>query len=64
MNETPVANPVDRINELRAKIRAGEDISKEESAEAVRMIRSQRLRATTPNTRSNLPADLNDLFKK
>jgi hypothetical protein len=64
MNELADANPVDRINQLRAKIAAGEEISREESAEAVRLLRSRRLQSVTPTTKSNLPTDLADLFKK
>lgn len=64
MNELTDANPVDRINQLRAKIAAGEEISREESAEAVRLLRSRRLQSVTPTTKSNLPTDLADLFKK
>ena len=62
MNET--IDPIQRINDLRAKINAGEEISKEESAEAVRLIRGNRTTAVTPHKKSNVPLDLNDLFKK
>ena len=57
-------DPVQRINELRLKITSGEEITREESAEAVRLLRSQRQRATTPAQPAKIPMNLNELFSK
>jgi hypothetical protein len=56
-------DPVARINELRLKITSGEEITREESAEAVRLLRAQRQRSVTPTKEAKIPLNLNELFK-
>lgn len=65
MNETTQAiDPIQRLNELRARVAAGESISRDESKEAVKLLRAQRAKATKPTKEPTLPTNLNDLFKK
>lgn len=60
----------EQLNDLRARIAAGEDVSKEEVAQAVQELRSQRMSgvssaksaAAKPKKDVGLPEDLNDLF--
>lgn len=61
-----MADPVQRINDLRQKVMAGEDISLEEAAEAVALIRADRepkLTTKADKAVKAIPIDLNDLFK-
>lgn len=64
MTEQTQVNPVERLNELRLRVIAGEEITKDESAEAVELLRAQRAKATKPAKEPTLPTNLNDLFKK
>ena len=57
-------NPVDRINELRSRFLSGEDITKEQAAEAVMLMRGQRAKSVTPSKEPTLPTNLADLFNK
>ena len=65
MTDTP--NAIERINDLRQRVKLGDDLSKEEMAEAVQLLRGDRAaRATTAATKATkaAPIDLNDLFKE
>ena len=57
---------IDRINELRLKVRDGEKISKEESAEALFLLREQRGKVVTAlaekEKKTKVPVNLNELF--
>lgn len=57
---------IDRINELRLKVRDGEKISKEESAEALFLLREQRGKVVTAlaekEKKTKAPVNLNELF--
>lgn len=59
-------NPIDRINELRLRIRDGKDITKEEAAEALQLMREQRKTvmdaASEKEKKRKTPMNLNDLF--
>ena len=60
-----MTNPINRINELRLKVRDGISITKEEAAEAVQLMREQResiMNAQTVKDAKKAPANLNDLF--
>lgn len=61
-----MTNPIDRINELRIKVRDGETITKEEAAEALTLMREQRKGVldaqTTKEKKTKAPSNLNDLF--
>lgn len=53
-----------KINQLRQRVIAGEEISIEESKEAIKLLRQFRAEKTGPKEvkGSSLPADLNELF--
>lgn len=57
---------IDRINELRIRVRDGEAITKEEAAEALTLIREQRAKVVTAlvekEKKGKAPNNLNDLF--
>jgi len=69
--ETPAVDPAVRIIDLRNRALQGEVLSKEEIAEALKMLAQNRRsavnrKATVKKKKSGepLPADLGDLFKK
>ena len=56
---------IDRINELRIKVRDGQPITKEEAKEALELMRAQRkgiMDAQTAKAGKAAPINLNDLF--
>ena len=58
-------DPLIRINDLRAKVAAGERLSQEEVAEAVKALRTSRAAMqpkAKPVKEKTLPTNLNDLF--
>ncbi len=61
-----MTDQIDRINFLRAKVRDGEAITKEEQREALNLIREQRKgildKQTKKETKGAIPLNLNDLF--
>ncbi len=60
-----MTNPIDRINELRIKVRDGIPITKEEAAEALQLMREQRATVITAQAAKDAkkaPTNLNDLF--
>lgn len=61
-----MTDPVQRINDLRQKVIAGEEITMEEAAEAIQLLRADReVKTNTPTDKAvkAVPLDLNDLFK-
>lgn len=60
-----MTDPVQRINDLRQKVLAGEEITVEEAAEAVQLLRADREAKIAPADKpiKAVPIDLNDLFK-
>lgn len=64
---TEYVNAVDEINSLRLRITAGEDLSQEEIASGIALLRQQRKGVggeQTEEKASTIPMDLNNLFKK
>lgn len=61
-----MTNPIDRLNELRIKVRDGETISKEEAREALELMRGQRAtimeKVAAKEKKTKAPVNLNDLF--
>jgi len=60
-----MTNTIDRINELRIKVRDGQPITKEEAREALELMRAQRktvMDAQTVKATKAAPVNLNDLF--
>ena len=63
-----MANAIDRINELRLKVRDGVEITKDEAAEALNLMREMRgkVAATAAEKEAKkakaAPANLNDLW--
>lgn len=61
-----MTNTIDRINQLRLRVRDGIEITKEEAAEALSLMREQRkgiMEATLAREKSRaVPINLNDLF--
>ena len=56
---------IDRINELRIKVRDGQPITKEEAKEALELMRAQRkgiMDAQAEKAGKAAPINLNDLF--
>ena len=56
---------VEKANDFRARIRAGEEVSKEELAKVFRALRSDRANAATVTEKKKekaAPIDLNSLF--
>lgn len=53
-----------KINQLRQRVIAGEELPIEEAKEAIQLLRQHRAEKTGPKEvkGSSLPADLNDLF--
>lgn len=62
-----MTNPIDRLNELRLKVRDGEPITKEEAAEALELMRAQRKTVmeaqAAKEKKTKAPVNLNDLFE-
>ena len=62
-----MTNPIDRLNELRIKVRDGETISKEEAREALELMRGQRKTImeaqAVKEKKTKAPVNLNDLFE-
>ena len=62
-----MTNPIDRLNELRIKVRDGETISKEEAREALELMRGQRAtimeKVAAKEKKTKAPVNLNDLFE-
>lgn len=59
-------DPITRLNTLRARVLAGEEITKEESAEAIRLLRADRemvLGKQVTKEAAKAPVDLESLFK-
>lgn len=60
-------NPIDRINELRLRVRDGKRITKAEAAEALTLMREQRAKVITAQAekeaKTKAPVNLNDLFE-
>jgi len=61
-----MTNPIDRLNELRLRVRDGETITKEEAREALELMRAQRATimtaAAAKEKKTKAPVNLNDLF--
>lgn len=58
-------NIIDKINSLRAKVRDGEELTREEAREALNLMREQRkniLDAQVKKDQAKVPSNLNDLF--
>ena len=61
-----MTNPIDRLNELRIKVRDGETITKDEAREALELMRGARatvMKAVAEKEKkTKAPVNLNDLF--
>ncbi len=61
-----MTNPIDRINQLRIRVRDGDPITKEEAAEALSLMREQRAKVmnavSAKEKKAAAPVNLNDLF--
>lgn len=57
-------DPLTRINDLRRKVLAGEQLTTEEAKEALQALRSQRESTARPQKAAVIPMNLNDLFSK
>lgn len=61
-----MTDEITRINDLRQRVRLGEELTKEEMAEALQLLRADRERklgTSKANTTAAVPVNLNDLFK-
>ncbi len=62
-----MTNAIARINDLRAKVIAGEELTQEEAAEAIQLLRTDReekLSKASGGKQTKLPTNLGDLFTK
>jgi len=59
-----MTDPIARINDLRQKVINGEEITKEEAAEAIQLLRADRASKLekASGTASKVPVNLGDLF--
>ncbi len=60
-----MTDAIARINDLRAKVIAGEELTQEEAAEAIQLLRTDRekkLSKASGGAQTKLPTNLGDLF--
>jgi len=59
-----MTDPITRVNDLRQKVIRGEEITKEEAAEAIQLLRADRASKVekASGKASKVPANLGDLF--
>ncbi len=60
-----MTDAIARINDLRAKVIAGEELTQEEAAEAIQLLRTDRekkLSKASGGSQTKLPTNLGDLF--